>query len=644
MCVGMDDLERDLRDRDASGDAAGSRLLGDLLAGGDDLEGAEAAYRRAAEHGDVRGATNLGLLREHHGDLSGAERAYRRADEQGDKLGAERLGLLLGRRGAWKLSEAAWDRAAARPDPVAGELDLVAVLGRHDKAEVPLVEYRPPPLAQPVLIGAVTVLIVLLGVFLAYSANQGLPFVPTRELKVDIADGSQLTVGNDVREGGYRVGFVSDLQPVQLPGGATVAQLTLKLIPVYGRLPEGSHVEIRARSVLGLKYVDLIKGEGTQLIPDGGTLPIEQTTVPVQFDQIFDTFDPKTRRAIKRDFVEFGDTLAGRGEALSATVASLPALLRYLTPVARYLSAPATRLTGFIDAIDRFTKTVAPVAGTAARMFSDAATTFAAITQDPAAYQATLEKSPDTVAVSTDSLHSQLPLLEDLTTFGTRITPATVALAGALPHINPALEAGIKTLRRTPPLNRELRQVMNQLKALALAPGTDLAVNALTSTVKTLNPMIRYLGPFVTVCNDWNYWWTNLADHVSELTNFGTAQRVLFMLGNPAQPDNVSVLGATSPASGGGTTSLLGGDEIFHSQNYGAAIDRQGNADCETGQRGFPTKLNYFDPRGRDLATDQHTPSDQGPTFAGRLRVPAGETFGRSPQTGPQPLFNPSNP
>ena len=32
---------------------------------------------------------------------------------------------------------------------------------------------------NPVLIGAATVLVVLVAVFLSYNANQGLPFVPT---------------------------------------------------------------------------------------------------------------------------------------------------------------------------------------------------------------------------------------------------------------------------------------------------------------------------------------------------------------------------------------------------------------------------------------------------------------------------------
>ena len=67
--------------------------------------------------------------------------------------------------------------------------------------------------ASPVLVGAVTVLIVIVGVFLAYNANNGLPFVPTYELKAQIPNGQKIVRGNEVRLGGFRVGVVSDIKP-----------------------------------------------------------------------------------------------------------------------------------------------------------------------------------------------------------------------------------------------------------------------------------------------------------------------------------------------------------------------------------------------------------------------------------------------
>jgi virulence factor Mce-like protein len=490
--------------------------------------------------------------------------------------------------------------------------------------------------ANPVLIGAVTVLVLMVAVFLAYTSNEGLPFVPTRELKVDISNGSELVAGNDVREGGYLIGMVSALKPIQMSDGQTGAQLTLKLNKAYGDVPVNSTVSIQPRSVLGLKYLDLHKGTSRRVFADGGTLPEAQTNVPVQFDDVFKMFDPNTRDAIQQNEVGFGDTLASRGSALNDTIASLPALFGNLEPVAKYLSDPNTELTRLFTGLNSFMGAVAPVAQTNATLFGKMATTFEAISRDPAALEDTIKESPATLQVSTQSLAAQQPFLTDLTTFGQNMTPATQSLRVALPVLNPALEQGTRVLGRTPALNTRLQGTMQALNTLTSAPGTNIALNALVDTVSTLNPMVKYLGPYQTVCDDWNYWWTYLSEHISEATAFGFAQRVLLMQTNTAQPNNVGTAGATAPANGGSFDSPQGGNEFEHGEVYGAAVDNQGNADCETGQRGYPLKLNGLDPQGRDLDTDSHTPGDQGATWAGLAKVPAGETFSRAPTTGPQ--------
>ena len=52
---------------------------------------------------------------------------------------------------------------------------------------------------NPVLIGAATILVVLVAVFLAYNANKGLPFVPTYQLRAEVPSAANLVVGNDVQ-------------------------------------------------------------------------------------------------------------------------------------------------------------------------------------------------------------------------------------------------------------------------------------------------------------------------------------------------------------------------------------------------------------------------------------------------------------
>jgi ABC-type transporter Mla subunit MlaD len=125
-------------------------------------------------------------------------------------------------------------------------------MGRRAGAEPALVapaEVRRSAFANPVLIGAVTVLVAIVAVFLAYNANNGLPFVPTRQLRVDIANGADLVPGNDVTEGGARIGLVSKMQPIELANGTVGAQLNLNT--TNGRVPIDSTATIRPRSALG---------------------------------------------------------------------------------------------------------------------------------------------------------------------------------------------------------------------------------------------------------------------------------------------------------------------------------------------------------------------------------------------------------
>ena len=631
------------------GDGQAAFDEGQQLAKRGDLAGAERAYRLADERGHPTGAAYAGVFDEAHGHADAAERAYRRADERGDGFGAFRLGLLLSRTADWDGAREAWSRAEERGQ-AKPPFDPATVLGppAGEPAAGQPGELTRSAFASPVLIGAVTVLVAVIAVFLAYNANTGLPFVPTRQLKVDIANGAQLVPGNDVDEGGLRIGLISEMRPTELPNGNVGAQLTLQLTTSQGRLPVDSTASIRPRSVLGLKYLNIQRGSSSKMFNDGATLPLSQTNVPVQFDDINRMFNARTRPAIQQDLAGFGNALAGRGSSLNDTIASLPALFGHLEPVAQYLSDPHTQLTRFLTALNGFMSTVSPVAGVNVRLFADQATTFEAISRDPNALANTIKESPSTLDVSTASLKVQQPFLVDLTTFANALAPATVQLEQALPNVNPALAAGIQVLPRTPSMNQKLEGVLTSLKSLADDPGTNVALNGLTATVGTLNPVLRYLGPYVTVCNYFNYFWVQLAELVSEQTSFGMAQRALLQFGNH-QANSVGNQGATAFANGyqAGDPPDQGypGDaEYNHSPNYGAAVNSNGTADCEVGQRGYPAKVNGLDPQGRSLDLEAHTPGTQGTTWTGLSRVPPGETFSRTTQTGPQLPYDPTNP
>ena len=60
--------------------------------------------------------------------------------------------------------------------------------------------------ASPTMVGALTVMVVILAVFLAYNANNGLPFVPSYRISVEVPNADLLVPSNEVRVGGVRVG------------------------------------------------------------------------------------------------------------------------------------------------------------------------------------------------------------------------------------------------------------------------------------------------------------------------------------------------------------------------------------------------------------------------------------------------------
>ena len=66
---------------------------------------------------------------------------------------------------------------------------------------------------NPILIGTITLLVVALAVFLSYIAENGLPFVPTYDINVQVANAGELVKNADVRIVGARVGQVLTIQP-----------------------------------------------------------------------------------------------------------------------------------------------------------------------------------------------------------------------------------------------------------------------------------------------------------------------------------------------------------------------------------------------------------------------------------------------
>jgi virulence factor Mce-like protein len=491
--------------------------------------------------------------------------------------------------------------------------------------------------ANPVLVGSVTMLVIVVAVFLAYNANSGLPFVPTYEVKVETPNAARLVQGNDVREGGFRIGQVSKLENVRMDDGRVGAMLTLTLDKAAGPLPRDSQMVVRPRSTLGLKYVEVVRGRARQTLPQGATLTGFEDTTPPELDEVFDIFTDRTRRDIQTNLGTFGSAFAGRGGDLNRTFVALPDLLRDVQPVMRTLSDPDTRLARFFDELQDTARITRPVADELAHLFTAGADVFEAFSRDPAALDQTIARSPGTLRVGTPALRAQRPFLRRFAGLSDEIVGTARELRRSVRPVSAALRAGTQSLPQTVRLSEDLGRTFTALRDLSVSPTTNLVLGGLQSTATTLTHTLRWLGPHVTVCNYWNSWWTFLADHIAEEVDTGTVQRIQVKFSDPLQPNSPASFGASRPANGGHPPPAIPGvpspgDPVnLHAQPYGRAVNERGEADCETGQRGYPERAAKNLPSDLKIAVDPRTPGDQGPTYTGRRRVPDGQTFTAEP-------------
>jgi virulence factor Mce-like protein len=418
--------------------------------------------------------------------------------------------------------------------------------------------------ANPVLIGAATTLVVIVAVFLAYNANNGLPFVPTYELKADVPSAANLVKGNEVRIGGSRVGVVSTIKPNRHKDGSVTALLTMKLQTNVKPLPKDSTLIVRPRSALGLKYVEITlgrrkgaDGKETPSFQDGATVPLKNATPqPVEIDQVFNIFDEPTRKANQTNLYEFGNAFAGRGASLNEAIEIFPTLLPNLEKVMTNLSSPQANLRNFFRSLGATAAEVAPVAEQQASLFVNLDTTFRALRDVARPFiQDSITGGRPALDAAVRSFPVQRPFLANTEGLFHDLRPGAAALRVSAPTIADALEEGTRVLPRTPPFNRRLASLLEELQRFAEDPMVPRGLRATTSTLQKLDPTLRYLAPTQTRCNYVTLWFRNISSLLSEGDRNGTWQRFI-IIPTPQGPNNEGGP-SSAPADGPGEANHL---------------------------------------------------------------------------------------
>lgn len=416
---------------------------------------------------------------------------------------------------------------------------------------------------SPLLIGALTTLIAVVGVFLAYNANNGLPFVPTYDIKVELPETSGLQKANQVRIAGTRVGIVSALTPKQSPTtGRITAIAELKLEKGVEPLPADTRAIVQSVSAIGLKYLELEKGTSSRPLKAGETIPEGQTREPVDIVSLFNMFDQKTRNAIQSNTINFGDGVAARGLGLNETIGQLRPLVDSAVPVLHNLASPATNLRNFFPALDRVAAQVAPVAETQAAWFTDLDTFFSAWGAVASSLEATIAGGPAALEQATHSFAFEAPFVEKTTRFMRLLRPSASALRTVAPQLGHAFAVGAVNLRAATSLNTGVAEGAKAFAEFAHNPIVTLSLEDLTQTTELGAPLFAAIAPEQAYCNYVTLLLRNVANMQAQSVGNGTLARAALVL-SPTGP-NAEGYPASEPAKGPSTERVEGRGAIIN--------------------------------------------------------------------------------
>lgn len=160
---------------------------------------------------------------------------------------------------------------------------------------------------------------VVAGAILVLAGSSSNPYT----VRVYLLSAQRLVPGNNVDIGGVPAGRVTSVQlaPDNQAAGAIV---TIQLDNRYAPLGQGTRAIIRPNGVVGDMFLELDTVASGPTIPSGGSIPMQDTQVPVTLDQVTNILNASTRQELKTLTRQGGAALRGRGGDVNHVLQKLP--------------------------------------------------------------------------------------------------------------------------------------------------------------------------------------------------------------------------------------------------------------------------------------------------------------------------------
>ncbi len=301
----------------------------------------------------------------------------------------------------------------------------------------------------------------------------------------EFENASQLVKGNEVMLAGSPIGTV---KKIALTDDGQ-ARVLLEIGGDHAPLRQGTRAIVRQASLSGVanRYIDLQLGDGrARAIESGGRIGAESTQAAVDLDQVFNAFDPETRKALQGDIRGFGRMYEGRTQEANDA-------FRYLSPSLAASSRLFAEINRDTLEFERFIVQTAGLMNTLASRDEDLAglvdnlaTTSSALAAQKGALGESIRRLPAFMRKTNTTFVNLRAALDDLDPLVSASRPAVRRLRPFLAELRPFAREAVPTVRdlsrtiRAPGRDNDLIELLRAQPAVDRIANRDVEANGAT--------------------------------------------------------------------------------------------------------------------------------------------------------------------
>jgi phospholipid/cholesterol/gamma-HCH transport system substrate-binding protein len=321
----------------------------------------------------------------------------------------------------------------------------------------------------------------------------------TRDYHVIMQNAGQLVPGDLVRIGGVDAGSVKGLELT--PNGQ--ADVTISLRDGWGRLHAGTTVTVRASGIATVtgRYVDISPGPSFRpVLPDGGTIGIDDTQSIVDIDQLLNAFDGRTRTSLRKVIDGFSTWYAGRETQANESARYFPPALQAATNLFDELNQDSGTLEQFLTQTGTALHALSKRRSDLTALVSNSRTTARALSADNQSLSAALQNLPPALREGSNAFASVRPALTDLRALVRASDPVSRQLAPFLRDLRPVVSRAVPAFsdfRQTFDRPGNANDLLDALRTLpALGRLTDKTFPQAEKTLGDSTPVLSFIRPY----------------------------------------------------------------------------------------------------------------------------------------------------